>query len=249
MAATDAALPIEVINEAGVPADTLAATLRDFQEWARRVHAYHGVREPRPVTLRLTREVPFGFYRDGVVILPPNNRWTMLDDWVHEFTHHVTGQDSDFFFKEGIAVHTLEELFRREGRIPGTWPQFGRPTDAWVALFAERNVLPPLREALEWPRYRGDTPEHDFRSWQIYLIGGSFAGWYIRRHGMEDFQAAFRRRSFDALPALERAWLAHVAAAAPGAFDPAAALPPAPRYRAYVERLRVTPAAPARGDR
>jgi len=231
---------IEVVNEARVPAAELDSILKDFRDWAGRVYAYHGGREPQPVTLELTRRVPFGFYRAGTVTLPPDaDRWTMLDDWVHELTHHVTGHDSSFFFKEGVAVHTLEELFGREGRVPQTWPQFGQPTDAWAALFLERRRLLPLAEALAWPRYRGDTPEHDFRSWQIYLAGGSFVGWYIRRHGLAALHAAFARRAFaQDLASLEREWHAFLAARHHAPFDPATVLPARPRYRNYAGRLR-----------
>lgn len=228
---------IRVDNHANVPAAELDSILRDCRAWAARVYAYHGT-DPGPVTLKLTRDVPFGFYRAGTVLMPPaKDRWELLDNWVHELTHHTLGHDSSFFFKEGAAVHTLEHLFAQEGRVPDTWPQFGQRTDAWVKLYAARGRLPKLGDALAWPRYRGATPEQDFRSWQIYNIGGSFVGWYLRRHG----RAAFRQAFADEWPAqdsaaLERAWLASVAAAPD--FDPAAVLPGRPRYAEYARRLR-----------
>jgi hypothetical protein len=246
LALARAAAPvIEVDNDAGVPPAELRSILRDFRPWAERVYAYHQVAEPAPVTLKLTRKVPFGFYRDGVVLLPPSkDRWEMLDNWVHELTHHALGRDSSFFFREGMAVHTLEALFALEGRVPATWPQFGQRTDAWVALYAARRRLPPLTEALAWPRYRGATPEEDFRSWQVYNIAGSFCGWYLRRHGRDALRDAFRReRPTQALGELERAWLADIAASQPAAFDPDKVLPVKnPRYCGYAERLR--PASP-----
>lgn len=230
---------IRVDNEAKVPAAELESILTDFRAWATRVYAYLGV-EPGPVTLKLTREVPFGFYRDGTVLLPPSrDRWDMLDNWVHELSHHATGHDSSFFFKEGIAVHTLERLFGEAGRVPDTWPQFGQSTDAWVLLYESRGRLPPLRDALAWEHYRGATADEDFRSWQIYNIAGSFTGWYLARHGLEHWRKAFaaewpREDSAD----LERAWLAALRTRKPAAFDPARVLPATPRYRAYAERLK-----------
>lgn len=240
-AAAGAAEPvIQVENEAAVPAAELESILRDFRQWATRVYRYHGVAQPAPVTLRLTRKVPFGFYRSGTVLLPPaTDRWEMLDNWVHELTHHVTGHDSSFFFKEGMAVHTLEALFAEEGRVPATWPQFGRGTDDWVRLYAARGRLPPLAEALAWPRYRGATPEEDFRSWQVYNVAGSFVGWYRRTHGVAALREAFARE----WPAqdsgeLERAWLAGVQRHEKAVFDPAAVLPmKSARYREYAKRL------------
>ena len=242
LAAQAAAPVIEVDNDAGVPPAELESILRDFRPWAERVYAYHHVADPAPVTLKLTRRVPFGFYRhDGVILLPPSkDRWEMLDNWVHELTHHATGRDSSFFFKEGIAVHTLEALFAQAGRVPATWPQFGQTTDAWVAVYAARGRMPALYDALTWPRYRGDTPDDDFRSWQVYNLAGSFCGWYLRRYGH-----AALRKAFDAewpepdSAELQRAWLADVAARDPPPFDPARVLPQKnPRYRAYADRLR-----------
>lgn len=239
LGAAAAAPVIEVENDAGVPAAELDSILHDFRAWAARVYGYHHA-DPGPVRLTLTRKVPFGFYQDRTVLLPPSkDRWEMLDNWVHELTHHATGHDSSFFFKEGIAVHTLEKLFAEEQRVPQTWPQFGRSTDAWVAVYAARGRLPKLADALGWPRYRGDTPDNDFRSWQIYNIAGSFCGWYIRRYGYGEFRKAFAAE----WPAqdsgeLEQAWLADIARRKPAPFDPAGVLPGRPRYRAYAERLK-----------
>jgi hypothetical protein len=232
---------ITVDNEANVPPAELESILRDFRAWAVRVYDYHRVRDPEPVTLKLTRRVPFGFYRhDGTVLLPPSaDRWEMLDNWVHELTHHAAGVDSSFFFKEGLSVHTLEALFAQEGRVPATWPQFGQTTDAWVALYVARGRMPKLHDALTWPRYLGATADDDFRSWQLYNIGGSFCGWYLRTYGHAALREAFDREwPAQDSGALQRAWLADVAARKPAAFDPARVLPlKNPRYRAYAERL------------
>jgi hypothetical protein len=241
LAARAAAPVIEVENDAGVPPAELESILRDFRPWAERVYAYNQVGAPKPVTLKLTRKVRFGFHRNGTVWLPPSkNRWEMLDNWVHELTHHATGSDSSFFFKEGIAVHTLETLFALEGRVPATWPQFGQATDAWVAVYVARERMPKLDELLTWPRYLGATRDDDFRSWQVYNIAGSFCGWYIRRYGHAAFREAFAREwPAQDSAGLQRAWLADIAAGKPASFDPAKVLPVKnPRYRAYAERLR-----------
>jgi hypothetical protein len=237
--AATAAPVIEVENDAKVPPAELESILKDFRAWAARVyHLNHA--DPGPVTLKLTHKVPFGFYQDRTVLMPPSaDRWAMLDDWVHELTHHATGHDSSFFFKEGIAVHTLETLFGEAGRVPQTWPQFGHATDAWVSLYAARGRLPKLADALAWPHYRGDTADNDFRSWQIYNIGGSFVGWYIGRYGYDTFREAFAA----AWPkqdsaALEKEWLAAVAASRPAPFDPESVLSGQSRYREYAKRLK-----------
>jgi hypothetical protein len=229
---------IAVDNAARVPAAELESILADFRAWAARVYAYHRA-DPPTVTLRLTQEVPFGFYREGVVMLPPNaDRGAMIEDWVHELTHHVTGHDSSFFFKEGVATHTTDRLFARDRRAVQGWPNFGKSCDEWVGVFRKAGRLLPLAAALEWPRYRGETPEQDFQSWQIYLTAGSFVGWYLDTHGPEAFAAAFRTQGA-ALPAgeLERAWLAALGKKQLPEFDPATVLPANKRYRAYAERL------------
>jgi hypothetical protein len=232
---------IRVENEAAVPAAELDSILRDFRQWGARVYRYHGLANPAPVALRLTRKVRFGFYRGGTVLLPPSaDRWEMLDNWVHELTHHATGHDSSFFFKEGMAVHTLEALFAEAGRVPATWPQFGQRTDAWVRLYAARGQLLPIAEALAWPRYRGDTPEDDFRSWQIYNVAGSFVGWYRRTYGAAALRQAFANEWPEQDSGeLERAWLAEVRRKSPDVIDAAAVLPmKSRRYRNYAERLK-----------
>lgn len=232
---------IEVDNDAALPAAELESILRDFRPWAARVYTYQRIDQPRPVTLKLTRKVPFGFYRDGVVLLPPSkDRWEMLDNWVHELTHHALGSDSSFFFKEGAAVHTLETLFGEDGRVPATWPQFGRTTDQWVALYVARGRMPKLADVLAWPRYLGNTPDQDFRSWQVYNLAGSFTGWYRQRYGFDAWRDAFRREwpAQDSAE-LQREWLADLAAHPPAPFDPQKVLPMKnPRYRGYAERLK-----------
>jgi hypothetical protein len=237
VAAAPPAPVIVVDNDAGVPAAELDSILRDCRAWAARVYAYHQA-EPGPVTLKLTKRVPFGFYRDSTVLMPPStDRWELLDNWVHELTHHVLGHESSFFLKEGASVHTLEHLFAQENRVPDTWPQFGQRTDAWVKLYRARGQLLSLKEALAWPRYLGETPEQDFRSWQIYNVGGSFVGWYLRRHGHAAFREAFAAEwPKQDSAVLEREWLAAVAAAPD--FDASAVLPPNPRYARYARRLR-----------
>lgn len=232
---------INVENEAAVPAAELDSIVQDFRAWAVRVYAYNHVTHPAPVTLRLTRKVPFGFYEGDSVIMPPSDdRWEMLDNWVHELTHHATGHDSSFFFKEGIAVHTLEHLFGENGRVPDTWPQFGRTTDAWVNLYVARGQMMKLRDALMQEGWQGGTADSDFHSWQIYNLAGSFIGWYIGRYGYAAFHQAF----VDEWPAqdtaqLERDWLASIRDQKLAPFDPAIVLPlKNPRYQRYLERLQ-----------
>ena len=235
IAASAPAPEIEVLNEAGVAPAELESMVADFRLWGGRVYAYHE-RAPAPVTLKLTRAVPFGFYRDGVVMLPPGERQAMLEDWVHELTHHVLGRDSSFYFREGAATHTVEALLTRERMTPQGWPYFGKSCDAWTRLFEARKARVPLAQALDWPGYQRDK---DFESWQLYLTGCSFIGWYRSAQGAAAWRETFTRgRPAGDLAALEQAWLAHVQARRLPTFDPAAVLPRSDRYRKYAERLK-----------
>jgi hypothetical protein len=238
--AADTEIRIAVVNDADLPEAQLQAMVREYSGWARKVYRYNYVTQPRPVTLRLSRDAHVAMYGQGEVLMPPDDDPNeMLESWIHELTHHATGQDSSFFFKEGIATHTLEALFLRENRMPQGWANYGHTTDEWVSLFLQRGKLPPLKEALAWPHYQGDTADADFRSWQIYLAGGSFCGWYLSTYGYPHFREAFVKEwPAEDSGVLEKAWLASVRAQKLKPFDPAKALPDSPRYRAFVERLR-----------
>lgn len=229
---------IQVVNEAGLAPARLEAVLQDFRAYAKRVYAYTHF-GGAPVTLRITRKVPFGFYEDETVLLPPSDdRQAMIEDWVHELTHHATGHDSGFFFKEGIATHVAEAVLAQTGHVPQSWPNFGRSANQWAALFARRGQLQSLAKMLDAPGYRGSSPEEDFRSWQVYLAGASFCGWYVKTRGWDEFRAAFDAQEFPgAVKALETAWRASLRDEKD--FDASSALPQGNRrYRGYSERLR-----------
>lgn len=234
-------LQIRVVNQAGLSEPRVQSLLADFRTWGERVYSYLNASHVAPLRLVLTNDAGYGYYSQGSLYIPPADRDEMLETWVHELAHHVTGHNSSFFFKEGIASHTLEALFASADRIPQGWPQYGVPIDAWVHLFRKRGELPPLTQALAgssaW-RQRDDGREADFRSWQIYLIGASFSGWYLQRYGHAAFQQAFTaKRPAQPLAELEKLWLQHLDARKYAEFDPARHLPPRERYRYFARRL------------
>lgn len=233
-----AAPRIQVINEAGLAADEIAALLVEYQRWGARVFRYLQVSDPGPVRLNLTRDAGYGYYASGSVYVPPAGRSEMLETWVHELAHHATGHDASFFFKEGVAVHTLEALFAQDGRLPQGWPNYGQPTLNWARLFLERGELLPLADWLSAPLRCVRAGDGDFRLWQGYVVAGAFTGWYVHRRGMATFQHAFRANQFAGdLRELEREWLAYLRAQPAPVFDPAEHLPPGARYQAYARRL------------
>jgi len=192
-----------------------------------------------------TREVTVAIYQRPNIFLPagePLDLAWLEEDFVHELAHHLTGHESTFFMKEGIATATAEAVFGGSGRVPDAWPLFGRTTDAWVALMAERSHLLPMATALAWPRYRNETAESDFQSWKVYLQAGSVVGWDVRTRGYGAFMKAFERGRFDVAPeVLEGRWRTAVARGRPASFDPATQLPDRPRYQDFARRLSRAP--------
>lgn len=230
---------IRVIDETRMAPARRAQVEAEFRRWAPRVYAYLGVRRPLPLNLVFTDRIGIGYYARPNLYVPPSDELEMLETWIHELAHHATGHQSNFFFKEGVATHTLEALFLRESRVPLGFPQYGQTNDAWVALFLSRKLVPPLADLMAQQRYDGSTLESDFRSWQVYLIAASFVGWLIRNEGLETFQQAFDTENLGEQGAeWERRWRADLQRRPPEAFDPATLLPDRPRYRRYVERLR-----------
>ena len=228
---------IQVINAVRLPRAELDALEAEYLGWAKRVYAYFKLSKPEPVKLKLV-EHSVGFYVEDTILVGMRDRDDALESWIHELTHHATGHDSSFFFKEGIATHTLEKLFREERRMPQGWPQYGKSNDAWVNLFLQRKQLMPLQQALNWEHYVGFPPEQDFHSWQIYCMGGSFAGWFIRTHGMDAFLAAFQKEELpEPVEKIEQQWLDDIRQQKLALFDPAEALPDGFRYRAFAKRL------------
>lgn len=231
--------PIRMVNEAGLPAAQIRQMQRDYAPWAQRVYRYHHLAQPLPVNIVISRAVGIGYYTRPNVFLPPDDDpREMLETLVHELAHHATGHESTFFFKEGIATHTAEALFARQGeRIEG-WPQYGVSTDAWVSLFLQRGQLPTLQVLIDQSGYDSSTREADFRSWQTYLIAASFIGWLIEQEGYETFRQVFREETLGLRHTeWERRWQADIKARALPAFKVAQSLPQTARYRDYLRRL------------
>src|SRR5882724_6172528 len=104
-AVSGASPPIEIINEAGVPPQQVDALKRELGVWTPRVYAYLHSQDASPVKLVLSHHAGPGLYVDDQILISPDDG-ELLETWIHELAHHVTGHDSSFFFKEGIATHT-----------------------------------------------------------------------------------------------------------------------------------------------
>lgn len=228
-----------IVNEARLPAEQIERMQREYAPWAERVYRYNQVSDPLPARLLITRRAGFGYYLRPTVYLPPAHEDEMLETWVHELAHHATGHDSSFFFKEGIAVNTLEKLFLEDGRIPQGFPQYGQSNDAWVNQFLLSDRMPPLGAAVAQKEYDGSSRDNDFRSWQIYIVAGAFVGWLIETHGYDRFREVFRNEKLGAPGAeWEARWLEHIRAQKLASFDAAEYLPRRERYRYYARQLQ-----------
>jgi hypothetical protein len=232
------AAEIRLVNDADLPEAQFAQLRKDFSAWAARVYRYNHVTDPLPATAVITRRAGFGAYVDDTIYIPPDSVGEMLETWVHELAHHATGHDSSFFLKEGIAVNTLEALFAEDHRIPDGWPQYGQRNDAWVSLFLQRGLLPPLQQLIDMDGYDGSGHEGDFRSWQAYIIGGSFVGWLIRNESYDAFREVFRNQKLGPKTAeWERRWLDSIRQQKLPPFDPKDYLPKSARYQYFVRRV------------
>ncbi len=237
-ASAQADLEVRVRDELGLSTAQREALLQRLRPWSRRVYAYLGDPRPQPVNLILTQRIRIGYYASPNLYLPPADDGEMLETWIHELAHHVTGHQSNFLFKEGIATHVLEALLVETGRVPQGFPQYGQSNDAWVALFDRSGTLPTLDDLMPLQRYDGRTPQSDFRSWQVYVIGASFVGWLIRNQGLQTFHDVFGAESLGPRGAdWERRWRADIRAANHPPFDPMRHLPDRTRYRRYAARL------------
>lgn len=230
---------IRVIDETRMAPARRTRVETEFRRWAPRVYSYLGVARPLPLNLVFTDRIGIGYYARPNLYVPPSDELEMLETWIHELAHHATGHQSNFFFKEGVATHTLEALFLRENRVPLGFPQYGQTNDAWVQLFLARDRVPPLADLMAQQRYDGRSAESDFRSWQVYVIAASFVGWLIRNEGLDAFRRVFDAESLGADgTGWERRWREALLRSPRVDFDPAMHLPDRPRYRRYVERLR-----------
>lgn len=236
-AASAAPLDIEITNDAGLDPKKIESLTKDFQLWGQRVYDYLHEKPDGPIKVVFSKKAGPGFYVGDKILIAPDDD-EMLETWIHELTHHVTGHDSSFFFKEGIATHVVEALYAPEHRVPQGWPNYGQTCDAWISLFLARNQMPSLHDAMAREHYIGFPPWQDFHSWQIYCVGGSFIGWQIRTQGLDAFRKAFAEESLgEREPMLEKQWLDAIRAEKIAPFDAAKFLPTSLRYRYYIYAL------------
>ena len=226
-------------NPAGLSPTALAHMRAVFLRRARQVYALYQMRCWLPIHVVLTRALSVAFYRGDRLLLPVyephDDRW-MEEDYIHELAHHVTGRDSTFFFKEGLAVYTVEALLQREQRVPRAWPFFGTSTADWIAFYQRQRIRLPLERALTWPAFSNATARQDFRSWQVYVTAGSFCAWYAARHSLSGIMRAFREERFrQPVHELERAWLDALSSQGEGRFDPSLRFPHNRRYDRFVD--------------
>ncbi len=233
---------LKVIDQAQLHPEVVKRLEKNFLFYAEKVYRYHQKITPHPVKVFLSTTIGVGSYRRGRIDLPvdpssPNENF-ITETFIHELGHHATGSNSSIFFKEGVASATLEEVISLEDKLPQSWAQYGQSNDAWVYLFQEAGELNSLEVLVNWPRYFFETIEGDYRSWQIYVAGGSFIRWYIKNYGYHTFQESFRRKQLHKSTAkLEKEWLTSIKKQNLSLFSPSQQLPKRPRYQWYAQRL------------
>lgn len=240
LSAADAASApeIRIRDEAGMGQARIDDLRAEFERSAGHIYTYLQRSPSHPINVVITRRVPIGMYVGDEILLPPDDNHGLLETWLHELTHEVTGHDSAFLLKEGIATHVVEAVLAESGQIPQGWPNYGVSADDWAHLYSERGQLEPLARLLARSGYDGSSAYADYRSWQAYLVGGSFCGWLIRTQGLDAFRQAFDHPyPIPHLDRQERAWLVWLRAKPLRHFDPAEQLPQGARYQNYALRL------------
>lgn len=233
---------LDIIDQAQLHPEIVKRLEKSFLFYAEKVYRYHQKTTPHPVKVFLSTTIGVGSYSNGRIDLPINssspNEEFITETFIHELGHHATGSNSSIFFKEGVASATLEEVMSLENTLPQSWAQYGESNDAWVHLFREAGELNSLEILVNWPRYFFETIEGDYRSWQIYVAGGSFMRWYIKTYGYSTFLESFRNRQLHKpTEELEKEWLTSIKKQNLRLFSPSEQLPKRPRYQWYAKRL------------
>ncbi|BBM87955.1 hypothetical protein [Candidatus Uabimicrobium amorphum] len=230
---------VRIVNEAQLPQELYRDLREQILYWTPKVYTYNNA-NPGPVICILTNRQGVGTCYRGTIRVPAFFRpQSIVETYIHELGHHATGSKSLFFFKEGIATATLEVVLEEENRIPDTWPQYGQTNDNWVRLFIKKNEILPLDEIINWAGYMGGSRMGDYRSWQVYVVGGSFVKWYINTYGYALFRKSFHNKKFHkSHQELEKEWKSFLKEEKLVAFYPGDYLPNSRRYDYFIKRLR-----------
>src|SRR5689334_19960164 len=89
-AASAQQLDIEITNDAGLDPKKLESLTKDFQLWGQRVYAYLHQTPDGPIKIVFSNKAGPGFYIGDKILIAPDDE-EMLETWIHELTHHVTG--------------------------------------------------------------------------------------------------------------------------------------------------------------
>jgi hypothetical protein len=204
---------IEVGFIDGVPEDKARLILAEALRARAAVNEFFGS-SLGAVRIRISDERGIPYASRGTIYLPAGRIDQVTADWAndpmsitHEMTHLLgSGRRPDRMLAEGLAVYVNDQVGRP------TYPHDGEDLHAaTLRLQEELGRSLPLLES-EHYRRRGSREERRL----AYTQEGSFARWYIERHGLQAFlDLALEETAYADQPELwqrlEEAWRAALA--------------------------------------
>ena len=119
---------------------------------------------------------------------------------LHEIVH-VYAPNGNRFLAEGLAVYLHHQLAGNPA-----FPNFGRPLDRAARMLAGSEAVERL-DRVRTPEPLSSVLDES----AAYVIGGSFVGYLIEKHGLPAFKRLYDGEPYEAvygqsLQALEREW-------------------------------------------
>lgn len=189
--AAPAALPntidqdgVEVAFVEGVPEDKARLILAEALRARATINEFFGS-SLGAVRVRISDERRIPYASRGTIYLPASRIDQVSADWAndpmsitHEMTHLLgSGRRPDRLLVEGLAVYVNERVGRP------TYPNDGE--DLHAATLRMQEELGRTLPLLESERFRRRGSREERRL--AYTQEGSFARWYIEKHGLEAF--------------------------------------------------------------
>jgi hypothetical protein len=126
---------------------------------------------------------PGGSYSKPVVFMPLSSDPYSFHNYVHELTHLLTPQHSDWV-SEGLAVYLNDKLGG-----DGGFPNYGADIDELALSYLDRtDILENVGDETYYPS-RSDLMTSVGQGW--YILSGSFVKYMIEKNGIESFMQIY----------------------------------------------------------
>jgi hypothetical protein len=153
----------------------LTRSLSDYYQKGERVHFFYGDTDAAFTTGRR--------YSRPVIFMPRSSDPYSFHNYVHEMTHLLTPQHSDWVF-EGLAVY-LNDRWGGEGGFPN----FGKDVDPLARYYLDRaDILVHIGDETYYPT-RADLRTSVGEG--FYILSGSFVKYLVEKTGIEKFMQIY----------------------------------------------------------